>query len=113
MTDGYTNGDNVVYEWREGQSDLALVFGVPLEKRVEGQVVKPNGVLSVNYTQDNKGLLINCAVFSDQFGPAYLELEGNAAPQEVTISGLAHQGVGELESISHAVANTYNAGLQH
>ncbi len=107
LTDGYTTGDTVMFEWQEGRDELSFVFGVPLEERSEGQVVPPNGISSINYTENGAGLLINCAVYTDQYGPAYLDIQGKAPLQEVLIKGISHTGVGELETIAHLDGNTY------
>lgn len=107
LVDGYTTGDSVLFEWRQGKEDLDLVYGIPLEKRVPGQEVPLNGITSINYTGDGEGLLLNCAVFDDHYGPAYLSLKGNGKAREVKITGTVHEGVGELESVDHLQGERY------
>jgi dipeptidyl aminopeptidase/acylaminoacyl peptidase len=107
LSDGYTQGDDVIYRWQEGKEGLELVYGLPIEKRNPGQVVKPNGISSVNFTEDGCGLLVNCAVYDDRFGPAYINLAKPGEMREVTIRGLSHHGDGELEAISHVRDDLY------
>lgn len=107
LSDGYTVGDNVLYLWEEGKNGMDLVYGIPLERRSPGQEVKPNGLGSVNFTEDGKGLLVTSAVFTDTYGASYIDLSTPGKLQEVMISGTVHQGEGELESISHLSGNRY------
>lgn len=101
LTDGYTQGDVVLYEGVAGKEGRRLVFGDPMEERVTGQVVKLSGINSVHYLDNPAELLVNCAIFSDSFGPALLDTGSKRDPVEVKITGLKHSGAGELEEIVH------------
>ncbi len=107
LGDGYTVGDNVLYHWQEGKQGLDLLYGVPIEKRSPEMEVKPNGIGSVNYTADGKGLLVTSAVFNDQYGAAYIDFNTPGKMSEVPIRGIVHQGSGELESITKLYGDLY------
>ena len=95
--ENYTMGDSVLYLWQEGQNGLRLLHGVPLDQRQPGQVVPPSGINSLEFTPDERGLLLTCAVFTDTYGPAYLDFDNpQAGFKEVKMEGLVHQGSGEL-----------------
>lgn len=100
--EGYTAGDSVLYEWRADAPELRLFFGTPLHLRPADYAEPPNGLQSVHFTHSGSGLLLSLAVFEDTYGPAYLPLhEANATLQRVSIQGLQHTGMGEMEGIHH------------
>jgi pimeloyl-ACP methyl ester carboxylesterase len=108
--ENYTMGDDVLYLWEQGQSELRLLNGVPLDQRQPGQVVVPSGITSIEFTPDERGLLLTCAVFTDTYGPAYLDLENpQAGIQEVKMEGLVHQGVGEMFMLRALTGSRYSA----
>ena len=101
----FTSGDNVLYLQQEGQDDLTLLYGIPLEQRVNGEAVPLNGIESVAFTPDQKGLLLSCSVFDDCFGPAFLDFNFPQGLKQVSISGLRHTGTGELVAITNLSAS--------
>jgi pimeloyl-ACP methyl ester carboxylesterase len=105
LLDVYGAGDDVLYEWRAEGQERHLLLGTPIEQRVPDQVIPPHGIRSTCYTPGDTGLLICTTIFADTASPGYLDLADPADLQPVTITGTAHTGVGELESI-HAVRDT-------
>lgn len=110
--DGYTVGDNVFFLWEQGKEGVKLLYGVPLEQRAEGQEVPLNGLGSAYFVDGDKGLLVTCTIFDDKGGFGYLDL---AKPGEITpvkVTGVVHQGEGELDGFDHldgeCYAVTYN-----
>ncbi len=99
LQDGYTAGDSVLYVWRSGKAERQLLYGVPIEKRTEGQEVKLSGIGTCNFTPDEKGLLFSSNLFSDEGDPSYLPLDDPANIVKVPVSGLRHKGTGELFDI--------------
>jgi pimeloyl-ACP methyl ester carboxylesterase len=107
LADSYTTGDSVLRMKEAGVDRLRLLVGKPIEQRQPGEVVPLNGIGAVNFTPDEKGLLINGSMFDDCYGPAYLSLEDPAQVCPVTVSGLHHQGAGELVTIEHLADNRF------
>ena len=107
LVDGYTLGDQVLYLNGDGQSQNKLLYGVPLEKRSEGQEIPLLGLSALEFAQSGKGLLMVCAIFSDTYSLAYLNLETLDGLKPVEVEGARHTGVGEMESLSHVVNNVY------
>lgn len=110
VVEGYSVGDSTVYLWEQGQEGLRVFYGVPFEQRQPGQVVPLNGINSVEFSPDERGLLVVCAVFHDTYGPAYLDLENpQAGFREVKMEGLVHQGAGEMLELRHLQGDRYAA----
>ena len=99
LADGYTAADNVLYVWRKGMAERQLLYGVPIEKRTENQQVKLSGIGNCSFTPDEGGLLFRSNLFSDEGSASYLSLDGSANVLEVPVSGLRHEGMGELADI--------------
>src|SRR5687767_1890631 len=74
IQEGYTFGDTVLYLWEEKTGEARQIFGKTLEQREEGEYVKPNGIFSVYFTPDDKGLLYVTSLFEDEYGLGYMDL---------------------------------------
>jgi len=98
--DGYTMGDVVLYE-PDGAGGKTMLYGTPIEERDPDAQVSLTGFRSAHGTASGNGILLTTTLFDDTGSLGYLELArpGEVAP--VTIAGLAHDGVGELERIQH------------
>ncbi len=99
LMDQYTFGDSAYYLWRNGEGERKLLFGTPLDQRVPGETVKPNGISWAHLTEN--GLLFISALHSDGYGLTYFSLENPAAFQPVAMHGLVHTGQGELTDVKH------------
>jgi acetyl esterase/lipase len=105
LSDGYTFGDSVLYLWREGEGERRLLFGKPIEQRAPGEQVPPNGLGAAHPVE--RGVLFTSSLFADGYGLSYFPWDDPAAVQPVTISGLAHSGLGELNELHHRVGQRY------
>jgi pimeloyl-ACP methyl ester carboxylesterase len=101
MKDRYSEGDITLYQWQAGWPDRKLLYGVPLEDRVEGQVVPLNSINNIFFTEDDLGLLFTTSLFADSYGLGYLSLAEPAAVKPVEIRGVQHSGMGELVKLKH------------
>jgi pimeloyl-ACP methyl ester carboxylesterase len=112
ISDGYTMGDEVLFLREEGKEGLRLLSGIPLEERKAGQEVPLTGINSLEFTNQDRGLLALCAVFSDTYAPAYLDL---ANPQagfvEVRMTGVRHSGTGEMIELRPMQGDRYAASF--
>jgi dipeptidyl aminopeptidase/acylaminoacyl peptidase len=108
--DGYTVGDNVLFLLDDKKK--YLLYGVPLKDRKPDQIVPLNGIGSTAFTSSGKGVIVSCAVFEDTFSLGYISLKKPGAIESIKITGVVHEGVGEMEGISHLrddrYAITYN-----
>lgn len=107
LVDGYTVGDVVLYLWRAGTDGRLLLHGVPLEDREEGQEVPLSGVGRCNFTPDDAGILLSTTLHDDSGGLGYIDLAQPNAIHEVTVSGVRHEGVGELENAEQLSGERY------
>ena len=51
ILDTFTSGDNVLYLWEEGSSELRLLQGIPLEQRFPDQSTMLLGITGVNFAE--------------------------------------------------------------
>ena len=117
LLDLYTFGDSVIYEHRAGEEGRRRLLGKPLEARREDEVVAPNGIRAAEYTAGNRGLLLVTSLHEDAYGLGYLDLEcagsrdvppeDPAAVAPVSISGVVHEGAGELMDFEHLSGERY------
>ena len=101
LVDSYAEGDHTLYQWRAGYPSRKLLYGVPLEERREQQQVPLNSIKHIFFTPGDKGLLFITSLFVDTYGLGYLDLANPEAPQQVSISGVQHSGMGELVKLKH------------
>ncbi len=104
--DAYGAGDHVVY-LQEGGEARKLLFGTPLEDRQPGQEVPRNGIGRAHFVGDGQALLVNTLLFSDEGGLGLMPLDNPQGIREVSISGIVHTGIGELEGCEHLYGNRY------
>ena len=98
LAEEYMVGDRVAFEWKPDQ-DLRVIYGKPLAEREQGEQVPLNAFGGGFFTEDEKGLVFNNAIFQDTYGLGYLDLDNLEDAVEVPFEGLAHTGVGEFEGI--------------
>lgn len=108
LTEGYTVGDNVLYLWNQGEK--TLLYGIPLEQRSEGQTVPLSGIGGNHFTPDEHGVLTTTTLHDDLRGLGYLDLANPSEVLPVSITGIVHQGVGELNLLTHLKDNRYAVG---
>lgn len=107
--EGYTAGDHVIRLWQPGQP-LRVLFGTPIEDRVEGQDYPLNAIAQSYFTAGNRGLLFGTALFDDFYGLGYLDLSAPAEARPVTITGQQHSGVGELDRLEEMAGDRFYVG---
>jgi dipeptidyl aminopeptidase/acylaminoacyl peptidase len=101
---GYTAGDNIVRLHENGS--LHPLLGTPLEQRDANEPITAVAYLSGNFTQGG-GVLLVTTRFDDLGGLAYFPLNNPEGIAPVTVNGLHHSGVGELEAMQHNRENSY------
>jgi pimeloyl-ACP methyl ester carboxylesterase len=107
LVEGYTVGDTVLYLWDQATGQTTLIHGMPLEERQSGEQVALSGFGAACFTSHNRGLLIINTLHDDLGGIGYLDPANPAEVKPITITGLAHHGIGELVNLSSVHDNIY------
>jgi predicted peptidase len=107
LIDGYTVGDNVLYIWERKHGKRRLLYGTPIENRPPGQEVPLNAITSSHFTPRDKGLILITALFEDTLGLGYIRLKEPFEVKPVKITGIEHQGTGELNNLINIHKNKY------
>lgn len=107
LEDSYTAADNILYIWQKGMTERQLLYGIPIEKRVEDQQYKLSGIGTCRFTPDEKGLLFRSNIFSDEGSISYFALDNPSNVTEVPIHGLRHKGHGELVDLKLVHADLF------
>ncbi|MEA3328067.1 MAG: alpha/beta fold hydrolase [Chloroflexota bacterium] len=98
IIEGYMVGDSVAYLWEKGL-DPKVLYGKPIEEREEGEEVPLNAFGSGFFTDDDKGVVFENAIFQDTYGLGYLSLDAPENVIEVPFEGLEHKGLGEFQGL--------------
>ncbi len=106
LLDEYLLGDSLLYE-PDGAGGRRVLHGTPLEEREEGREYPLSGIRAAHVTTSSAGVLVVATVFDDAGSPGYLSLDGTAEMEPVEVSGVVHDGVGELEDLQHLEADRY------
>lgn len=104
--EGYTMGDNVLF-LLEGKKKKVL-YGKPLDQRAEGEQVPLSGLGASVLTPSGYGVLVTSSVFVDTYSLGYIALDQPGTLHPVKLKGIAHDGLGELEGISHLRDDRYS-----
>lgn len=111
LVDGYTAGDTVLYSWDRRKRKRQLLWGIPLEERKSGEVVKPSGIYGTQFVSNDRGLVFVTYLFEDAGGLGYLDLRHPAQVRPVPITGIRHRGAGEIGLFRHLKGNRYLVGF--
>jgi len=107
LVDGYTSGDVVLYEVDDAGRRVML-YGTPMEERDPEREYPPSGFRSGHGTASGAGILLTTTLFDDTGTLAYLDFARPGEVDPVTIDGLVHDGVGELEGLDHLEGDSYS-----
>lgn len=105
LSDEFLLGDVLLYELVDGVR--RIIHGTPLEDRKEGEDYPPSGIRSPYGTESGSGLLTVASVFDDAGTPAYLDFDRPGELEPVTVRGIVHEGVGELERLQRLDGDEY------
>jgi pimeloyl-ACP methyl ester carboxylesterase len=106
LADSYAVGDIVLYRWHQGDQERTLLLGIPLDQRPADAPPMLNGITSCELTASGN-LLLTTSLFDDRFGLGYCRLDAPSQILPVTITGLVHTGVGELERLEQRTPERY------
>ena len=106
FSDQYLVGDVVLYE-RDADGNRTVLYGTPIDEREEGRKYPISGISSGHVTVSGGGALVVSTLFDDAGSPGYLDLERPGEIEPVAVSGLVHEGDGELERLEHLEGSRY------
>ena len=109
LGDGYTVGDLLLYERDPATGERTVLWGTPLEDRVEGESYPLLGLQSAHVTVSGRGLLIATSLFEDTYGPGYIAFDRLGEVEPVSLTGVVHEGEGELERCQRIDGDRYAA----
>jgi pimeloyl-ACP methyl ester carboxylesterase len=109
LGDGYTAGDIILYERDPETGERTMLWGTPLEERVEGEEYPLLGLQSAHVTESEQGLLLGTSLFDDTYGPGYFAFDRPGEMEPVELTGAVHEGEGELERFQHIDGDRYLA----
>lgn len=107
IIEGYTPGDHVLYLWEEETGVARLLYGRPLAEREPGEDVPLTSFGAADFSPSERGLLFLTSLFEDTYGLGYLALDDPETVARVEVSGIVHDGVGEMENLQHLHDNQY------
>jgi dipeptidyl aminopeptidase/acylaminoacyl peptidase len=107
LADGYTIGDSILYERDPATGDRRLLWGTPIDERVEGEQYPLSGFRSAHVTESGRGLLLTTSLVDDAYGPGYLDFEKLGKVEPVELAGAVHEGAGELEGFERLDGDRY------
>jgi pimeloyl-ACP methyl ester carboxylesterase len=109
LVDGYTMGDTVLYE-PDGLGGRRVLFGTLLEEREPNRDYPLSGIRPPTpVTASGAGALVVTSMFDDLGAPGYLDFERPGEIEHMSIEGLRHEGVGELERLLHLEGDRFAA----
>lgn len=107
LADSYTANDDVLFIWRQRQTERQVLFGTPLEQRKDGVTYPLLGVGRCYFTSDSRGLVFMTTIHSDTGGVGYLEIDNPCRVLPVPIVGVKHKGFGVFDWMDHVHGDTY------
>jgi dipeptidyl aminopeptidase/acylaminoacyl peptidase len=106
LADEYLVGDEFWYEL-DSDGHRQVLYGTPIEDREEGREYPLPALRSPYVTPSGRGVVLVASVFDDAGTPAYLDLSRSGKLEQVSVDGLVHEGVGELERIQRLDGDRY------
>ena len=107
LVDGYTMGDIVLYEIDEA-GERRMLHGTPIEERAADTAYELSGFNSAYGVVSGSGVLLTTALYDDAGSLGFLDLSRPGELESVTIAGLEHEGIGELERLDHLEGDRYS-----
>ncbi len=105
IADGYTMGDVVLYEIDAGER--RMLAGTPIDERDPGFDTPPTGFRGTYGTASGAGLLVTTTLFDDTGSLGFLPFDQPDQVVSVSLTGLVHEGAGELEGLDHLEDDRY------
>ena len=101
----YLVGDAALY--LENQGKRTVLYGTPMEVRKEGETVPLNGLTQAVFSPTEAGAIIISSVFEDTYSLGYIDLAKPGELERVSLKGVKHEGIGELEQLQRLDEERY------
>jgi dipeptidyl aminopeptidase/acylaminoacyl peptidase len=85
-----------------------MLFGTSIEERDPDAQAPLSGFRAAYGTASGAGVLLATTLYDDTGSLAFLELTRPGEVEPVSIDGLAHEGIGELEGLDHLDGDRYS-----
>ena len=108
LAQSYEEGDVALFLWN-GTAPVnakSTIFGKPISERAEDERVPLNGIGAAHPVAGDS-VLIMCALFDDRRGLASFPINKPDEVRPVEVTGVRHQGNGEMEGLSHLDGERY------
>lgn len=110
LTEGYGAGDVVLFRFFKEDDAPSALYGTPINEREPDQQFPPNNISNIHFIRNDKALIFRTSLFDDTYGLGVMSLADPETIQPVTISGIVHQGQGELTDFEHLTGDRYVVG---
>ncbi len=107
LVDGYTMGDIVLYEV-DASGERTMLWGTPIDDRDPDTEYPLSGFRAAYGTASGAGILLTTTLFDDAGTLGYLDRSVPGEVEPVSLEGLAHDGMGELEGLDHLEDDRYS-----
>lgn len=110
LSEGYGAGDSALFRYALGDDAPTLLFGTPIGDRDPEQAYPPTNIGPLHFIQDETRLIFTSSIFEDTYGITTFPLDDPENVTAVSISGIVHEGQGELDEFEHLTGNRYLVG---
>lgn len=108
--DGYGIGDNVIYLQDRATKQRKPIFGIPIDQRDPNEPYEITGTgAGAAFINDDYVLGVSMR-FDDKYGLILLKTDGSQQIEPVTITGIRHDGIGELDDFAKLANGKFMLG---
>lgn len=111
LLDTYTANDEVLFIWKKGTKERALLFGTPIEAREEGKEYPLLGLGRCYFIRNDSALIFKTTLHDDKGGIGFTDLMKSNEIHPVKVTGTQHKGIGQLDWMRHIRDNLYLIGF--
>lgn len=110
LVEGYGAGDSALFRYFAGDEAPSILYGTPIGEREPGQEIPPTNIGNIHFIANDSRLIFTTTIFEDTYGLGTMCLDDPENITAVPISGIVHQGHGELIAFEHLHDNRYLVG---
>jgi acetyl esterase/lipase len=111
LLDAYTANDDVLFLWKKGDKERSLLLGTPLADRVKGTEYPLLGLGRCYFIRNDSALIFKTTLHDDKGGIGFLDLSDPKKVHPVKVTGIKHEGIGQLDWIRQIDGNRYIIGF--
>lgn len=107
LAEQFGMGDSVLYRASRADKTPQHFYGVTLAQRGAGEKVEATAVANLHFTANGQGLLCSSVLFDDSYSLGFMPFADPENVIPVTLEGVRHSGVGEMEGVDHLFGDRY------